>query len=61
MVKEGDKVKCIYMNDPYHPVPSGTIGTVTSIDDMGQIHVSWETGSGLALNPDVDKFEIMEE
>lgn len=59
MVKRGDKVKCIYMDDPYNPVPSGTIGIVTSVDDMGQIHVRWETGSGLPLNPEVDKFEII--
>lgn len=61
MVKKGDKVKCIHMDDPYNPVPSGTTGTVIAVDSIGQIHVAWENGSGLALVPGVDSYEIMEE
>ncbi len=38
-------------------VPPGTDGTVTHVDDAGQIHVVWENGSGLALNVEVDSFE----
>lgn len=37
---------------------SGLKGTVEFVDDMGQIHVSWENGSSLALNADVDEFHI---
>ena len=51
----GDTIICDYMDDP-NPVPSGTKGTVTSVDDIGQIHVQWENGQSLALNEDVDKF-----
>ena len=51
----GDRVVCIYMDDP-RPVPPGTHGTVEHVDDAGQIHVRWDTGSGLALVPGVDKF-----
>lgn len=40
------------MNDPQAP-PSGTRGTVTYVDDNGQIH--W-TGSGLALIVGEDLF-----
>ncbi len=58
MVKVGDKVKCIFMDDPF-PVPSGTCGTVMAIDSIGQIHVSWDNGSSLALNPKFDKFEVV--
>lgn len=58
MVKVGDKVKCIFMDDPF-PVPSGTCGTVMAIDSIGQIHVSWENGSSLALNPKFDKFKVV--
>lgn len=58
MVQVGDKVKCIFMDDPF-PVPSGTCGTVMAIDSIGQIHVSWENGSSLALNPKFDKFEVV--
>ena len=34
----------------------GLKGTVKHVDDIGQIHVRWENGSGLALNLDVDSF-----
>lgn len=43
------------MDDPFAP-PSGTIGTVTWVDDIGQIHVKWENGSSLALNVKLDSF-----
>ena len=39
---------------------SGLEGTVNHIDDIGQIHVDWDNGSSLALNEDVDDFEILE-
>ena len=57
---KGTKIRLIKMDDPYHPVPSGTIGVVDCIDDMNQIHMNWETGSSLALIPNVDEFEIIE-
>lgn len=52
----GTRVRLIHMDDP-HPVPPNTYGIVTHIDDIGQIHVNWQNGSTLALNPAVDKFE----
>lgn len=60
MVKVGDKIECVYMDDP-QPVPAGTTGIVYHIDSIGQIHVKWENGRGLALNPDVDTYKILEE
>ena len=48
----GTEIVLKYMNDSQAP-PSGTRGTVTSVDDIGQIH--W-TGSGLAINVDEDVF-----
>lgn len=46
---EGCTVELIEMNDPYHPVPSGTRGKVRCVDDYGTIHVSWSTGSSLGV------------
>ncbi len=31
-------------------MPNGLRGTVTSVDDIGQIHVAWDNGSSLALS-----------
>ena len=37
----------------------GLEGTVDSVDDAGQIRVSWENGSTLALIEGVDAFKII--
>lgn len=54
----GTKIKLIKMYDLYAP-PSGTTGTVTGVDDKGQIHVNWNNHSSLALIVGTDKFEIV--
>ena len=54
----GTVVKLISMNDVQSP-PVGTIGEVTVIDDIGSVHVNWQNGSTLALIPDVDLWEIL--
>ena len=56
----GTIVKLISMNDVQAP-PVGTIGEVTMIDDMGSLHVNWQNGSTLALIPNVDLWEILNE
>jgi len=38
----------------------GLKGTVTHVDDAGQIHMRWENGSSLALNVEVDTFKKIE-
>ena len=53
---KGSRLRLISMDDP-HGVPEGTVGEVELVDDIGQIHVRWETGSGLALIPEVDRFQ----
>lgn len=55
MYPVGCKVKLHHMDDPFAP-PTGTKGTVTWVDDIGQIHVKWENGSTLALNIKLDSF-----
>lgn len=57
----GDRVILIHMNDDPFPVPDGTRGTVMHVDDAGQVHVRWDTGSGLAVIPGVDDFRHLTE
>lgn len=54
---KGTRVRCLYMDDPYRPVPSNTEGIVEKVDDSGTIHVIWDNGSSLGLIPNVDAFE----
>ena len=44
----GCRVELIQMDDLQAP-PAGTTGTVTAVDDIGTIHVKWDTGSSLGI------------
>ena len=52
----GTRLMLLCMNDPHHPVESGTRGTVEHVDDMGTIHMRWDHGRGLGLVPGEDEF-----
>lgn len=43
------------MFDEFTP-PEGSCGTVSFVDDIGTVHIKWDTGSILGLMVDVDKF-----
>ena len=42
----GTRVELVRMNDEQAP-PIGTLGTVTGVDDIGSIMVSWDNGGSL--------------
>lgn len=50
----GDKIRIIYMEG--EPQYAGREGTVTMIDDAGQIHGTW---GGCALLPNYDTWEVI--
>ena len=52
----GTVVRLVRMDDIQAP-PVGTKGTVRYVDDIGTIHVSWETGSSLGIVYGMDKIE----
>ena len=65
----GRRIRCDYMYDIFDSTGKideaarqmkGVCGTVKSVDDACQIHVKWDNGSTLALNPEVDEFTILE-
>ena len=47
------------VNEP-HPVPSGTIGTITNVG-YDVINVDWDNGRKLGLIVGEDDYEILEE
>ena len=54
----GKRVVIEYMDD-VSAVPSGTMGTITHVDDIGNIHVNWDNGSRLAIVPEDDVFNFV--
>ena len=52
----GTVIRLVRMDDSQAP-PPGTKGTVRYVDDIGTIHVSWETGSSLGIVYGMDKIE----
>lgn len=54
----GTRVKLIEMDDVQAPIP-GTFGTIISIDDIGDLMVSWGDGSSLKLIVGIDAFDVI--
>jgi hypothetical protein len=57
----GTRVVLLKMNDPYTKLEPGTKGTVTSVDDIGTIHVNWDSGSSLGVAYGEDSCRKIEE
>lgn len=55
---KGKRVKLIRMEDPYTNLRPGSMGTITGVDDIGQVMVNWDSGSSLSLIPDIDEYQI---
>ena len=56
---KGTRIQLIQMGVDPQPIPLGKTGTIDFIDDLAQIHVSWDNGSTLALVPQEDLFRII--
>ena len=63
----GTRIQLIHMDDPYHPIPDGTRGTVKFVDDMGTVFPDWDNGRSLGVVYGEDSFrkltpeELLEE
>ena len=55
---EGTRIKLLHMDDTQAP-PIGTLGTVTNVDDIGTIHVSWYNGSSLGVCYGEDRVQVV--
>jgi hypothetical protein len=55
----GKTIVLIKMDDPQAPPPN-TRGVIQSIDGIGQIHVKWDNGSTLAIQPQNDQYQILD-
>ena len=46
---KGKRVRLVSSSDPYTKLHPGAEGTVSSVDDLGTVHVKWDCGSSLGL------------
>ena len=51
----GSRVMMVYSADPLTPIDGGTEGIVSSVDNIGTIHIDWDNGSrfGVILGENV--------
>ena len=60
IIKTGDRVQLIEMNDTWSKLKKGSKGTIEKIEeDQELIWVKWDNGEKLALLTDVDKFKVI--
>lgn len=57
----GTQIVVWVMREEPRPVPAGTVGTVTLVDDMATIHCCFDDGRCLGVIPGVDSFRILTE
>ena len=57
----GARIMLDYMGNDPNPIPSGTEGTVSCVDDAGTIHCLFDNGRCLGLIPGEDSFHVIEE
>ena len=55
----GTRIMLLSMDDPHHPVPPGTRGTVEHVDDGGNIHMKWDNGRSLGICTEVDSIRTL--
>jgi hypothetical protein len=54
---EGTRIEVVSLCDPYLKLPPGSRGTVSFVDDIGTIHVNWDSGSLLGLINGQDRYK----
>ena len=57
----GTRVQLDHMGNDPCPVPDGTKGTVTAIDDAGTVFVDFDNGRSIGVCPEADSFHKISE
>ena len=52
----GTRIRLEHMGDDPRPIPDGTRGTVSAVDDIGTVHCDFDNGRHLGLVPGEDSF-----
>ena len=57
----GTRVQLDRMGDDPRPIPAGTKGTVSFVDDCGTVFCNFDNGRSLGVCPEADKFHKITE
>ena len=57
----GARIVCDFCADPICPIESGAQGVVSQVDDMGTVHVDWDSGRRFGLIAGEDSFHILKD
>jgi len=52
----GTRIELIHMGDDPNPIPDGTRGTVTAVDDIGTVFCHFDNGRSFGLAYGADSF-----
>lgn len=58
---KGTRVELVYTDDQYTKLKKGDQGNVMFVDDIGTVHINWDSGSSLGLVPGEDSFKKVPE
>lgn len=61
MYPEGTRIELLSMSNDPRPVAHGTRGTVTLVDEIGQLQVTFDDGRLLGVVPGEDSFRVLTE
>jgi len=60
VVKVGDRVELVFINDTMTKLEKGSRGTVSKIEkEQELIWIDWDSGEKLALLEGIDKFKVV--
>ena len=57
--RQGQRIRLVRCTDPWTHLQPGAMGTVSSVDSMGTVHVGWDDGGTLGLVPGEDEWEVV--
>ena len=55
----GTRVELISMDDPFSKLKPGDRGFVTMVDDIGTVHIRWDSGSMLGAALGADEIRVV--